>query len=235
MKPSFTTRRPAYRFALALTVAALAPPAARAQVAPAGALFDLQMSHPAPLSAYEAFGFSFVATLSATQVTFSFRNDPNFFYFDDAAVMQNGSLVNLLQNPGFESSALCQTAPSGWTRTLQPSALAGGSVGSVDDPAHTYCNVPHGGARLWCDGTVFGYSNLSQTLTTTPGATYHVSFWLGADAAFPVLPSPPETNVYAYATGGQPVAPAIPEPQTYLLMLAGAAAVWAAVGRRRRR
>jgi hypothetical protein len=230
MEPSLTARKITHLLASAWTALALASPAAHAQVAPAGALFDLQLAHPAPLLSYEAFGFSFVATLNATTVTFSFRNDESFFYFDDAVVTRDG-LSNLLQNPSFETSLV--NPPAGWTRTLQPRSENGGFVGRIDDPLRDYCNVAHSGARLWCDGTVNGYSSLSQTLLTTPGEAYHVSFWLGA-AYVPVLPTAPYANVYAYATGGQPITAAVPEPQTYLLMLAGGALLAAGVRRRRR-
>jgi hypothetical protein len=37
---------------------------------------------------------------------------------------------------------------------------------------------PHSGANYYRDGAVDGYNEIAQTISTTPGATYDVSFWL---------------------------------------------------------
>jgi len=79
---------------------------------------------------------------------------------------------NLVDNPGFEAddsvfgtegtSFLVYPYPSGWTQT--------GNVGVVD----TFSNSGQASAQL-ADGS------LSQMLSTTPGVTYTISFYVGVD------------------------------------------------------
>lgn len=221
--------RPGSRPVLALMLAgglAAAGGGAHAQAAAPGALFNLQAIHPGSISAYEQFGFSFIATLGVTAVSFSFRNDPAFFYLDDVTVVANGSSNNLLVNPSFEAGTLNALAPPGWSVALLPGAGRGGRIGSSADATRNYCNVAHAGSQLWCDGTSNAYDSLSQTIATTPGTNYAVSFWLGADAS--QVPQSLSANVYGYAQG---VAVAVvPEPQTWVLLVWGGLAL--AIARR---
>jgi len=75
--------------------------------------------------------------------------------------------ANLITNPGFETGDL-----TGWTDTPAPS----GSLFSVSaSAAHT------GDYALWF-GAVSGYNDtVSQTVATTPGATYKIEFWLAGN------------------------------------------------------
>jgi PEP-CTERM motif len=209
---------------------------AAAQNAPPGALFDLQPIHPSVLSNYEQFSFSFVAGTANTTVSFAFREVPAYFAFDDASVVLNGTTTNLFVNPGFESATVGQTTPTSWGRFIQPIDVT--AIGVVASGTDSGCspNSAHSGSQYWCDGSVEGYDGLFQTVATTVGATYTVSFWLGDNSGEP--PNIPEIDMLGYAEAGLPVGTipvnSIPEPETYALMLAGLAALSVA-GRRRRR
>jgi len=91
--------------------------------------------------------------------------------------------ANLVLDPGFESqiqpSAVGDVTTSPWTRTPDQSVIVTTSSGWV-----------HTGS----EGVAFasGYNSdlLTQTLTTTPGQTYSISFWLkgvGSPNIFSVL------------------------------------------------
>jgi VPDSG-CTERM motif len=71
--------------------------------------------------------------------------------------------ANLVQNPGFETGDL-----TGWTFT----PAASGSDQRVGGPAHT-------GQYAWQAGSVGGLDDyISQNLTTIPGDTYQIGYWL---------------------------------------------------------
>lgn len=206
---------------------------ARAQNAPPGALFDLQATHPLTLSDYEKFSFSFVAGVANTTVSFAFREVPAFFAFDDVSVVLDGTTTNLLANPGFETATVGQTTPTSWGRFIQPIDVSAiGQVASNASPYGCAPNGAHGGTQFWCDGSVEGYDGLFQTVATTIGATYTVSFWLGDNAGVP--PTVPEIDMLGYAQDGLPVGTIpVPEPETYALMLAGLGALGFAARRRK--
>ena len=46
--------------------------------------------------------------------------------------------------------------------------------------------LAHSGTQFWCDGSVGGYDGLYQTIATTPGTTYNISFWLNDNSDSPV-------------------------------------------------
>ena len=216
-------------------VAALSATGAHAQTPPPGALFDLAVTHPTPLAAYQQFSFSFVAGTANTTVSFAFREIPAYFAFDDASVSLHSGGANLLADPGFESGVFGQTTPTGWGRFIQP--ITHSAIGQVATSTQTYgCNVAaHGGTNFWCDGSVEGYDGLFQTVATTIGQQYDVSFWLQDDSGVSIVN--PGIDMLGYAAAGLPVGTVpvnpVPEPETYALMLAGLAAL-GAVARRRK-
>jgi alpha-tubulin suppressor-like RCC1 family protein len=102
-----------------------------------------------------------LATNSSTVIQFGFQNDYGYFGLDDVRLLPQPDLV---LNGGFETGDF-----TGWT----PSAL-----GSID------LSAPHSGNY----GAALGGQNLgylSQTLATTPGATYRVSLWMEEPDGFP--------------------------------------------------
>ncbi len=77
--------------------------------------------------------------------------------------------VNLVTNPGFETGDL-----TGWSVT-------GGN-------AHAVANIsPHSGIYHWSAGDFGVPSVLSQTIATTAGETYSLSFYLNNDGLTPTM------------------------------------------------
>jgi hypothetical protein len=86
-----------------------------------------------------------------------------------------GTAANLASNPGFETGDF-----SGWTLS-GTDYLPGGNgnyygVDSIDAHSGSY------GAYF---GPVGGVLNLTQTIATTPGTSYEISFWLAQAPATP--------------------------------------------------
>jgi hypothetical protein len=84
---------------------------------------------------------------------------------------------NLVVNGGFETGNF-----SGWSQSGSFSAVTGG-------PGHVGMYLggygPHSGDYYAALGTVRTLGTLSQTLTTTPGQTYSLSFFLANDGGTP--------------------------------------------------
>ena len=154
-------------------------PETHAQTPPPGAILDIAAATPGVLSGYQNYTTSFVATNSNTTVSWAFREVPAFFAFDDASVTAAGSTTNLLADPGFETATVGTNIPDGWGRFIQPVDVSYvGLVSSNASSNNCSPNGAHGGSNFWCDGSVEGYDGLYQTIPTTVGQTYDVSFWL---------------------------------------------------------
>lgn len=111
---------------------------------------------------------SFVANSTAVIFSILVRNDPSFFSFDDfycSAAGTNGT--NLIANPGFESGTW---AP--WFLVGVSGLPYAGYVADAND------STPHSGDWCFYDGAVGGIDGISQVLTTVPGTTYQVTFWI---------------------------------------------------------
>ena len=105
---------------------------------------------------YTEFVFYVVATGPTATLQFGFRHDPSFFYLDDILVTPNQ-----VQNPGFESGNF-----SPWTQSGNTSFS---SVSTI---------LPHRGTFSGRFGPVGSLGFLSQNLSTVPGATYTLRFFL---------------------------------------------------------
>ena len=66
---------------------------------------------------WQQYTYSFTATDTNTQLSFLFRQDPAYWYFDDVSVKAAGSSTNLVTNPGFENGSVSGNAnqPVNWS------------------------------------------------------------------------------------------------------------------------
>ena len=213
--------------ALAATAALVSAGVAQAspvnEPPPAGAILDL---NGLPITnTQQSYSVDFVGALANTAITFAFRQDPSFLSFSNASVVDlTNPGGNLLVNGDFSLGPVGSNTPVGWTYANVYGAEASGVVDAG-------CGV--GGSNCWFDGAVQAYDAISQTIGTTVGDTYQISFNLnggGCDA--PCLYSRLSTDgddtdtggngidVLAYAQAGLPP-PGVPEPATWALMMIG--------------
>ena len=191
---------------------------------PGGAILDLN-GQTIPTS-FTTYSVSFTAALTNTAITFAFRDDPAFINFGAASVVDTTtSSGNLLLNGDFSGGTNTQNgntlAPVDWTYANQYGATSGGTVTSG-------CGLA--GASCWYDGAVQAYDAISQTIATTVGNFYTISFQ--ADATQGGTFSSLSTNgnvtgsggngidILAYAQAGLPPAN-VPEPATLLVLAPG--------------
>jgi hypothetical protein len=149
---------------------------------PAGAILDLSGT-PIPgdgNDTYQQYTVDFTAAIANTAITFAFREDPAFISFSNASVVDlTTSSGNLLTNGDFSGGTYTDNGnsltPIGWTYANQYGAEAGGVVSSD-------CGVGEDGSYgvgdCWYDGAVQAYDAISQTIATTPGDQYEISFWV---------------------------------------------------------
>ncbi len=185
---------------------------------PAGPLLDLSGT-PIPgggNTTYLPYTVTFTAPAgqSSTAITFAFRDDPAQISLAYASVVdQTAGSNNLLTNGDFSQGTYTYNGnsgtPNGWTYANVYGAEAGGYVTNYSG----YCYTLNGVAvsNCWFDGAVQGYDAISQTITTVPGHTYQISFYVAEDSAifayggneccgFP--PSFPGSNCWAAAQTG---------------------------------
>lgn len=209
------------------------------QPPPAGAILDLN-GLPIPGqgngATYQSYSVNFTAALNSTAITFAFRDDPAFLSFENASVIDlTTSSGNLLTNGNFSGGTYLDNGnsntPNGWTYANIYGATFGGGV--------TTCS---NGSSCWYDGAVGAYDAISQTIGTTIGSNYDISFLLAENSGESTFSSL-STNglsgtsgngidVTAYAQAGLPLA-ATPEPPTFWLMATGLLGMFGWVGYRR--
>lgn len=194
---------------------------------PLGAILDLN-GQPIPHSTPQLYTVDFNAGVADTAITFAFRDDPYLISFSDASVINLSATgnTNLLTNGDFSGGTYTSNGnsatPVGWTYANIYGANDGGVVVAG-------CGV--GGANCWYDGAVGAYDAISQTIATTIGDTYQISFDVqenSSQADFSRLStnglSGTDGNgidVLAYAQQGLPPAD-VPEPASLSLLTAGA-------------
>jgi hypothetical protein len=192
---------------------------------PPGAILDLNGT-PVPHT-YQQYTTSFTATNTTTNISFSLREDPAFLGLDDVSVATGGG-PNLLVNPGFELGPVGANAPTGWTYLNSFGAGAAGVVSTNSSPG------PHTGSNYYRDGAIQAYDGITQSIATTVGSTYNISFWLDDNSSLTTF-SRLSTNgnvtdpggngidllVYAGAIPSLPTS--TPEPASLALLGAGLA------------
>jgi hypothetical protein len=241
---SSSTRMPRVTWNIALGVAiglGIAAQASAQNLAPSGSgLLVLDLAGTPMISSYTQYNASFVATNSLSTVTFEFRNDPGFFGFDAASVVDATTAGgNLLLNPGFENGAPTVsggTVPN-WTAFEQAGLISLGFPAlGIEAASGTDGLSAFSGGFYWNDGATGGYDGISQTITTTVGDTYDISFEL-SEVNSNGVPTPGDAyeqtctngdpagtdcngiDMVVYASGAQPT-PA-PEPASIVVLLSG--------------
>ena len=161
----------------ALTGLAFAPAARALDLAPpAGSLIDVQTVTPLTTNGYVQYSATFTAAQANTVISFLFRRDPSYFGFDDVAVTAVGSAVNLVVDPGFESATAGTQTPPGWGNFQQTTGIA--AQGEVETGSGRGSQVARSGSFFWDDGAVGAYDGIYQSINTTVGARYSLSFYL---------------------------------------------------------
>jgi hypothetical protein len=148
---------------------------------PAGPLLDLNGT-PIPGSGNQTnqmYTANFLANNANTAITFAFRDDPAFISFSNASVKDTAGGGNLLTNGNFSGGVYTNNGndltPVGWTYANIYGAAFGGVVvaPNADNPNACGVGVP---SNCWYDGAVQAYDAISQTIPTTPGHQYQISF-----------------------------------------------------------
>jgi hypothetical protein len=184
-KPARSTppMRVAWKAALGAAVVLCVAAQSRAQnLAPPSGPVVLDLAGTPMISSYTPYNASFVATNALSTVTFVFRNDPGFFGFDAASVLDVTTPgANLLLNPGFEVGA--PTVPGGsvpdWAYYEQSGLVdLGFPVTGFEAASGTDGLSSFSGGFYWNDGATGGYDGISQTFATTAGDSYQITFEL---------------------------------------------------------
>ena len=185
---------------------------------PAGSILNLAggpVNHTLGPGGYTEYAVNFVAGAGTTSnISFALREDPAFLLLDDVSVTDlTTPSGELILNGGFESGM------GPWTALNTFGASFGGIVANVGGSAH-------GGSFVWRDGSVQGYDGLTQIINTTPGLTYHISFWLADNGPLNTYQEL-STNGDVTGTGGNGInllvyagviPTLVPEPATLALL-----------------
>jgi hypothetical protein len=189
---------------------------------PAGAILDLNgqaLPHDTPVT----YTVDFTASLADTSLSLAFREDPAFLSVTDITLtdLTNPS-GNLVLNGDFSLGPVGSENPLNWTFQ---NTFGADASGVVQD------GCQGGSASCWFDGSVQAYDELSQTISTTVGDMYEVSF-SAIDNGSLTTYSALSTNGNTTGTGGngvdilvyaQAAPPPLntPEPSTWAMMILG--------------
>jgi hypothetical protein len=174
--------------AMSLVAFTLAPPQAKAQNygPPSGAILDL--AGDAITGSFHEYTVNFTATLTASDITFLFRNDPGFTAATDFSIVDDTTSSGNLFNDGSFQGGTVGGNPVGWnydpdytaatplTYTGVVQTLAG-NAGNCGSASLSGLPGSPSSINIWCDGTVQGYDAFDQIVSTTIGNSYTISFY----------------------------------------------------------
>ena len=180
-------------------------------------------------SSYQLYNVDFTASATTTNLSFAFREDPAFIFLSNVSLTTGGG-PNLLLNGDFSLGPVDANQPTDWTYLNTFGASFAGYVRSD-------CGFTAGG-NCYFDGAVQAYDGITQSVATTIGDVYDVSFELMDNSGASTF-SDLSTNGNVTGTGGNgidmlvyagniPTRANVPEPITLSVFgvgLAGAAAM----------
>ena len=172
--------KPKYLLFAAMLVLAMVSPSLATTVLtpPPGAILDLN-GLSSGKGTVEPYTVDFTATAASTSMTFLFRDDNGQLLFTNPSVVDTtASNGNLLLNSSFAENTytggICKGPYVDWTYA---------SSGAPNTPGYFKGSVTKG--YEWLDGAANqGYDTLSQTIATTVGDTYQVTFSLAENSSY---------------------------------------------------
>ena len=203
----------------------LAAAAGNNNAPPAGAILDLAgqaVPHGAPVT----YTVDFTAALADTSLSLAFREDPAFFSVTDITLTDlTHPSGNLVLNGDFSLGPVGSENPLNWTFQNTFGAEASGVVRGAGTCGG---GIP---GNCWYDGSVQAYDEISQTIATTVGDMYEVSFAATDNSGLDIY-QPLSTNGNTTSPGGngidilvyaQAAPPPLntPEPSTWAMMVLG--------------
>lgn len=186
----------------------------------------------------QSYTVDFAAGVANTAITFAFRQDPSFSSLSNVMLVDlTNPSGNLILNGDFALGTIGTSLVDDWTYANIYGATFGGVL---------QAGCGFGGSNCWYDGAVQAYDAISQTVATTIGDTYEISFNFNGGSPDGGIYSALSTNgdvtdtggnginLTVYAQAGLPPIPGTPEASTWLMMLGGFAGL-AFMGVRRAR
>ena len=172
---------------------------------PSGAILDLNGT-PIPgggNGSYQQYTATFTASLASTAITLAFRDDPAFLSIAEVSLTDlSHPAGNLLTNGDFSGGTYSDngndSTPIGWTFTNQ----YGASFYGVVSDSSCATPLPSPATFCWWDGSVQAYDAISQTVTTTVGDIYQVSFWVAENSGCATDGGGPTCNFSDLSTNG---------------------------------
>ena len=168
------------------------------------------------------FTYTFTATETHTPLSFLFRNDPNYFLFDNVSVKLQSGGSELVTNGDFSRGAAPDaTYLADWGVTEQPDSWAFMRPND-NNPYHFSSVVPS--YQTWLGGGLFDFDGLMQIIPTSIGQTYTVTFTLqsGSSAGWSTASGTMEVQVYeGRVPSGYTITPPMHPPTTYSVTYIG--------------